>query len=307
MLRLVDINEITSSGITFQTEEISSEDAIAYVVYDTSTGIPISTMEDYVVWRTTTTKTSTGATTVEFTINNNNLYPSYSTPILNYTLLNPRLFSIMTLHEYQILDDVLIRLDLVRRRLPNPGVGISSTDGIGQDGIVAFTGGFEKKMTVKEIMRMIEGTIVEINSTPPRTNFWPVYLDIDLDKKGNPYLRGGFPMDMFDLTRLGSLIRCLIAVGILEVDISFSTSDSGLQLSFERHSHIKGWHDALLTEYKEQKALFKWNHCAPPTGVGTFPWAAMGIWGTLMNNVTQGGQLALHSVLGFTARGNVPM
>ena len=309
MLRLVDITEQDTTHVKFETEEITEEDSVPYVVYDTSTGVSIFDMADYTGWRSTTAETSTGSEIYEFSIDNTNLYPSYSDNITDYSTLNPKLFRVMTRQEYQILQDVLIRLDLVRRRLPNPGVGIASTDGVGEDGIVSFAGGHEKKMTVGEIMQMVEGAIVEINGTPPRSSFWPMYLTTDSDKVNNPYLINvGIPNDMMELVKMGTLMRCLMAVGILEVDISFSTSDSGLQITFDRHAAVKGWHDTLLAEYKEMKDKVKWNHANHAgVGIGTVPWAAYGIWGTLMNNVSYGGQLALHSVLGFTAKGTTPM
>jgi len=306
MLRLVDVIERETDSVTFQTTELVADDLVTYVVYDTSTGV--ANMEDYYGWRTTTTADDDGES-VEFSIDDSTKYPSYISSLTDYSILRPALFRVMTLHEYLILDDVLTRLDLVRRRLPNPGFGVSSTNDVGQNGTVTFAGGFEKKMTVGEIMRMMEGTIVELNSTSPQTSFWPMYSNMDNDKVSNPYRQqGGIPYDMRDLVVLGTMIRCLMALGILEVDLSFSSSDSGLQITFDRASHVKGWHDALLQEYKESKAQFKWNHANHAgVGVGTTPWAAYGIWGTLMNNVSNGGQLALNSVLGFNASGNVPM
>ena len=309
MLRLVDITSRIATSITFRTSEVVTEDVVPYVVYDTSTGIDINAFDDYYAWRPVTTLTSTGAETTDFTINNSNIYPSYTDPITDYTQLNPKLFCVMSFNEYEMLHNVLTRFDLVRKRLPNPGVGISSTDGVGQNGVVSFAGGHEKKMTVREIMQMMVGTIIEINGTPPRTGYFPSFQTSDTDKISNPYQKNlGFPYDMSELVIIGTLIRCLIATGIMEVDMSFTVSDSGLQLTFDRVSHIKGWHDALLADYKEQKSLFKWNHANHAgVGIGTTPWAAYGIWGTLMNNASYGGQLSLHSVLGFTARGNVPM
>ena len=311
MLRLVDVSEWTTDHITFTTEEITAENLTMYVVYDTSTGVSVNSRDDYYAWRCFSVLTSTGSSTYKFTINNSTLYPSYTSPIADYTTLSPRLFCVMTYQEYATLSDVIIRLDLVRKRLPNPGIGIASTDGIGEDGNVAYTGGYEKKMMVSEVMRMVEGTIVELNGCSPRTFFWPVFYDKDADKINNPYLRSGvsygMPQDMMQLVVLGTLLRCLISTGILEVDISFSTSDSGLQLTFDRASHIKGWHDTLLTEYKDMRYIFKMNHYSGPFGVGTIPYAAMGPFGTLFNNAMSGGTLSLNTVLGFTARGNIPM
>ena len=308
MLRLVDIVEQNSDNILFRTEEITAEDIMPYVIYDTSTGTT-SPDEDYPAWRATTTETATGADGADFSIDNTNLYPSYITNISDYTALNPRLFKVMSLIEYQMLHSVLVRFDLVRKRLPNPGITIDSTDGIGQDGAVSFAGGFEKKMTIGEVMLMMAGTIVEVNGAPPRTSFWPAYHTTESDKINNPYFKAnGIPNDMVELVQLGTLIRCLISQGIMEVDIHFNTSDSGLQLTFDRAGQIKTWYDSILAEYKDMKSLFKWNHANHGgVGVGTVPFSAMGIWGTLMNNASYGGTLAVQTVLGFSSRGNVPM
>ncbi len=309
MIRLVDVVSRTTTGITFRTSEIPEANTVPYIVFDTSTGVSISMFDDFYAWRALTILTSTGSTTTDFTINNNNLYPSYTDPILDYTQLSPKLFCVMSLNEYNILQSVITRFDLVRKRLPNPGIGISSTNSVGQNGIVSFAGGHEKKMTVQEIMQMMTGTIIELNGTPPRTTFFPLFQSAEDDIVANPYNKNiGFPLDMSELVVMGTLIRCLIATGLMEVDMSFSVSDSGLQLTFDRVSHVKGWHDALLTEYKEQKTLFKWNHANHRgVGIGTSPWSAMGIWGTLMNSASYGGQLSLQTVLGINSRGNVPM
>jgi hypothetical protein len=306
MLRFLNIVTSDENSITFSTTDLEDDDLVVYVVFDTSTGVSTNVMEDYAAWRAITTATSTG---VEFTISNSNFYPSYRRTIADYTALSPWLFQGMTLQEYDVLQDVLIRFDLVRRRLPNPGVAISSVDGVGENGTVAFTGGHEKKKSVEELMRMIAGSIIELNGAPPRTSFWPRFETDTADKINNPYMKVvGLPNDMIELIKLGALIRCLISTGIMEVDMMFSTSDSGLQLTFDRQAPVKGWHDALLQKYDKERSLFKWNHANHAgVGVGTVPWAAFGIWGTLMNNVSQGGQLALSSVLGFSARGNVPM
>jgi hypothetical protein len=313
MLRLVSISEQTSTGVTFVSEEFDGENVVPYIIYDTSSGFNASLTEDYYAWRAVNALTSTGATTYEFTIDNSNLYPSTTTTIADYRILNPRLFRVMTLPEYNILTEVLVRLDLVRRRLPNPGAGLSSTDGIGENGVVSYAGGYEKKMTVLEIMYMIEAAIVDINGSSPRTFYWPAFFDADADKINNPYLRNAgstmaFPIDLLQLVVLGTMLRCLIAVGILEVDISFSSSDSGLQLTFDRASQYKGWHDTLINDYNQQKSLFKWNHANHAgIGIGTVPWTATGPWGTLMNNASYGGTLGLQSVLGFSSRGNVQL
>ena len=305
MLESFNIVQRNDTTITFTSSEIEDADYVVFVVYDTSTGV--SLLDDYYCWKTTTYESSTGD--IYFDIDNTKLYQSDATNISNYGVFNRRSFYVLTYIEYQMLMDLLIRLDLVRRRLPNPGFGVSSVNDIGQNGMVTFSGGFDKKMTVGEIMYMMAGAIVEINASPPRTFFWPMFYDSESDSVYNPYYKNmGVPYDMRDLVVLGTLIRCLVALGILEVDINFSTTDSGLQITFDRVGSIKGWHDQLLAEYKEMKSLFKWNHANHAgIGVGTAPWAVFGIWGTLMNNVQAGGALALSSLLGFNQRGNVPL
>lgn len=312
MLRLVDIISRTSTGISFRTEELLEEDLMIYVIYDSYTNETLptaATREDYIGWRVATTLTSTGATAADFVIDNTTLYPTYTTAIPDYTLLSPKQLYVMSFQEYQIIHNVITRFDLVRKRIPNPGYGITSANAIGQNGTVSFAGGHEKKMTVGELGQMMEGAMLELNGTPPRTSFWPIYATTDADKIRNPYMKyNGIPQDIQELIQMGTLLRCLISTGLLEVDISFSTSDSGLQLTFERVSHVKGWFDALLADYKEQKTLLKWNYANHGgVGVGTIPWTLQGPFGTLMNNASYGGSLALSSVLGFTARGNVPL
>jgi len=311
MLRLVDVVSRTSTGVQFRTQEISVSDSVPYIVYDTSTGATYlqGLIEDYYGWRSLTTLTSTGASDVYFSIDNTNIYPSYTDPLLNYSVLKPSLFKVMSYQEYVIIQNVLTRLDLVRRRYPNPGFAVDTTNSVGQNGTVSFAGGFEKKLTIGEIGQMMEGTIVEINASSPMTYFWPQYMSKDADPFTNPYgIVQGIPYDMIELIILGTLIRALMAIGILEVDISFSASESGLQITFDRASQIKGWRDTLVTEYKETKSQFKWNYANHAgVGIGTTPWSAMGLWGTLLNNATAGGNLAYTTIMGFGAKGNVPL
>jgi len=313
MLRLVDIVSKTSTGIQFHTEEISEKDNIAYVVYDTSTGysLALGLSEDYYTWRAKTVLTSTGAQDVYFSIDNTNLYPSYSVTVPDYRNLKPSLFTIINYPEYMILQAVITRLDMVRRRYPNPGFAVSTTNSVGQNGTVSFAGGFEKKFMINEIMWMLMGCIVEINATSPMTSFWPVFTSETADKSigRNPFmLYMGIPYDMIEVISLGTIIRCLMAWGILEVDISFTASDSGLQVTFDRTGNVKGWHDQLMTDFKENKFLFKMNHANHAgVSIGTLPFASLGLYGVLLNNTMSGGILGYSSLSGFNARGNTPM
>lgn len=309
MIRLFDIIEKVTDRITFRTSELMALDYMPYVVYDTSTGV--TTMQDYICWRTITTSTGTydDDNVAYFKIDNTNLYPSYTTAISDYSALGSHLLSIISLSEYNILQNVLLRIDTVRRRFPNPGVGITSQSGVGQDGVVSFAGGYEKKFTVTELIQMIQGAMIEINLHPPATNFWPTILTKTQDKMSNPYSRSeGLPFKMSELVVQGALIRCLVAWGLLEVDLQFTTSDSGLQISFDRVASVQSWHTNLLQDYQNQKTLLKWdcaNHYG--VGIGTVPWAATGWLGTALNNIQTGGTLAMTSLLGYYQRGNVPM
>lgn len=308
MLRLVDMESRVTTGIRFSTEELTAADLVPYVIYDTSTGASYlqGLVEDYYAWRTVTV-TSTGSTTdCYFDINNTNLYPSFTGALPDYTVLKPSLFKVVSYQEYAILQAVLARLDLVRRRYPNPGFAINSTNNIGQDGNVSFAGGFEKKLSIDELMTMIMGTIVEINGTSPTTTFWPAFMSSSADKFTNPYTAVvGLPFSFIEICTMGVLIRALFATGILEIDINFSASESGLQLTFDRDAKIKSWQDSLLQDYLKAKEQFKMEYIAAPLGLGTYASAGMGAYQTLFAATMSGGQIAASS-LGYS-RANVPL
>lgn len=309
MLRLVNISERTSTGIIFETEEIIDKDQIAYVMHDTSTGI--SDMLDYYSWRTKTTSTG-DADVFSLTIDNTTKYPGTEDNIIDYSIFNNKLFKIMTWTEYEIIQRLLTRIDLIRRRFPNPGVTISDTDNIGQGGVVGFSGGWDKKFSIEELRQMVEGSLIECNWHPPETYFWWQYGSEDIDKMHNPYNRTmnfGVPYDIMDLVVQGSVLRCLVAWGILEIDINFSSSDSGLTITYDRVGHITTWMQNLLADFKAQKELVKYNHVnAFGVGIGSYPFAATGIYGTMMNMIGgPGGSVPLSSLMGFGVRANVPL
>jgi len=308
MLRLVEATEQDTTHVKFETEEIGDDDMIAYVIYDTSSGI--STMQDYYHWRATT---STGEDIVGLTIDNTNKYPKVSANISDYTIFDPALFKVMTWAEHEIIQMLLTRVDLIRRRFPNPGVTISDTDGVGQQGVLSFSGGWDKKFSLEELRQMIEGTLLEVNIHPPTTSFYWAYNSTAADKLSNPYLRNtgisGIPYQLVDLIVQGAMLRCLNAWGVLEIDISFSTSDSGLTITYDRVSKIASWMQALLTEFKAQKEFIKMDFVnSYGVGVGSMPFGATALWGMLMNNVTgPTGMTPLSSMLGFGIRANSPM
>jgi len=309
MIRLLDIASKTTDNVIFKSIEANSIDKMTYVLYDTYPEESVLNLPDYITWRSKTYEDST-LNNIVFKIDNANLFPSYTAPLQDYTILSNRGFKVVSFMEYEILQALLTRIDLVRRRLPNPGSTISDTDGIGQGGVVSFAGGFDKKFTIDELMQFIEGTLVEINIHPPATTFyWYFTSEQEETSYTNPYnFYNGVPYKMFDLLVQGALIRALISWGILEVDIHFSASDSGLQITYDRVGHVKGWHDTLLAEYTKQKDLVKWD-CVNSYGiaVGTVPFAALGIIGAATNMIQEHGVLPMNTLVGFFSRGYTPL
>lgn len=309
MLRLVDITEHDSTHLSFETSEIEDQNIVAYVMYDTSTGSE-SILRDYYSWRCITT--STGEEDVfALEIDNTTKYPKVEDDIPDYSIFNRKLFKVMTWAEHELIQMLLTRIDLIRRRFPNPGVTISDTDNIGETGVVGFAGGWDKKFSLEELRQMIEGSLIEVNWHPPSTEFWWVFGDEEKDSMYNPYNRTsltGVPYDLFDVIIQGAVIRCLCAWGILEIDLSFSTSDSGLTITYDRVGPISSWMQNLLTSFEKQKILAKMNYVnSAGIGVGSYPYAAMGIYGSMMNMIQSGGTVPLSSMLGFHLRSNVPL
>lgn len=308
MLRFFDLVDVNVNHITFTSEEITLKDRVIYFCYDTSTGTV--GQEDYYAWRTTSYElTSTGLVYIHFGINNNTLYPKFSTSPDNYIDLEPRLLSIISSNEYWVLHNVIQRLDMVRRRYPNLGPLITDGDGIGEGGVVGFGGGFDKKFSVKELLSFIEGALIEINIHPPATNYWWAYVDKESERQSNPYNRtAGVPFSLLDLVVQGAIIRALCAWGLMEVDLNFNTTDAGLQISYDRVNHVASWMGNILQEYKQQKDLIKWDSVnSYGVGIGTYPYAALGIYGTAMNMLDRSGAIPFTSLLGFSARGYVPL
>ncbi len=307
MIRLYSIPSITSTGIVYRTEELTEPGLVPYVVFDTSTGVV--DMEDYIAWRTKTYKTSTGDVYVNFNVNNSCLYPGHTAAIADYRNLPTRLMNILTFDEYLLLKNLLIRIDMVRRRYPNPGTVINDTDGIGDGGVVSFSGGWEKKFTIEELISFIEGSLVEVNIHPPATFFYWNFLSEEEDKVTNPYMsRNRLPYKLSDLIVQGAMIRALIAWGILEVDVNFSTSDSGLSLTYDRVGHVSGWTDKLLAEFKNQKDFIKWD-CVNSYGVavGTLPYSSLGIMDAVANMTSSSGVLSMNTLLTGWQKGAMPL
>jgi hypothetical protein len=308
MLRFFDVVSRTSTGITFNTGDIPYADYVPYVFYDTSTGY--TTLRDYYAWRTVTS-TGTVAGTTNFTISNATLFPKVAPPLLDYNLLDVSLITVLTYVEFMVIQNVLQRIDLVRRRLPNPGIVISSNDGYGNNGVASVAGGYDKKFSVAELMNFIEGSLIEINIHSPATEFYWSFTSVQTEKLTNPYhLQNymGVPYKFLDLIVQGAIIRALYAWGLLEVDLQFNTSDAGLQITYDKVSSVSSWVDKLLAEFIRQKDFIKMD-CVNSrgVGVGTLPFMAAGIWGTAMNMIQTQGTLPMSSMLGFNLRSNTPL
>jgi len=200
MIRVFDIPYQDTTSVTFTTEEITTDDSVCYVVYDTSTGV--TSLQDYYTWRASSYTSSGYEDGCGFVISNSNFFPKFTAPISDYTILDPYLFFVMTSLEHYILMSLLDRIDLVRRRLPNPGAVIEDVDGMGDSGVVSVAGGYDKKFAVSELMRFIEGALIEINIHPPATNFYWNFTTSDSEKVTNPYIRQsttGIPYKFVDL------------------------------------------------------------------------------------------------------------
>ncbi len=306
MLRFFDIFEKTSTGISIRIDRqfIPSADYVVYAVYDTSTGVAAT--EDYYMWRALTVDTPNTVSNyqnyVDVTLTNAKIYPSYKPGVGNYLNLSDRLIKFITLQELEIFDALRTRVDLVRKRLPNPGTVINDTDGIGDGGVVGYAGGFDKKFSFEEYLQFINGSLIEINLTPPVTEFWWNFSSNSTDMITNPYLRqdNGVPFKIQELIILGGIIRSLVAWGLLEVDINFNTTDSNLAISFDRAGQVSGWMQNLLNEYNSKVKLFKWDFVnSYGVGLGTTPYQLLGLWGKMAGMTMQGNTLSLNSVLGY--------
>ena len=309
MLRLYDITAITSTGISFSTWQMHTDKQIGYVLYDTSTGI--SGMDDYYTWRAKTSADPLDARKAIFTIDNTNLFPSYQSPISDYRIFRPKLLYVCTYQEAQLIENVLTRIDMVRKRFPNPGRVVNADSSVGQGGVVSEAGGFDKKFSIKEIVSFIEGAIVEINIHPPATQFYWWFTTEHSEWSTNPYHMtpmNGVPYTWMDLIVQGAIIRALISWGILEVDVHFTTSDNGLQITYDRVNYVSSWFDKLLTEFNNQKGLVKWDSVnSMGVGVGTIAFAATGWIGAASGMISQNGILPMNSLMGFSTQGFTPM
>lgn len=314
MVKMFDIFEKTSTGIGIRVSKkiIPDVDYAVYAIYDTSTGVV--GLPDYYLWRCVTTATPDTVTNhddyVDILINNSSIYPSYSPTVTNYLQLSNRLLKLITGQELEILNNVMLRVDMVRKRLPNPGVVIDSTANVGDNGVVDYSGGFSKKFTVEEYLQFINGSLIEINITPPATKMWWTFVPNDIDMNPNPYLatNTGVPIKVSDLIVQGSIIRSLVAWGLLEVDIAFNSTDSNLSISFDRGGAVQSWMAALTNEFTRQLKIAKWDFVnSYGVALGTSPYQLLGLWGNMCGTLSQNGSLSVNTLMGYGYTASRPL
>ena len=314
MVKMFDIFEKTSTGIGIRVNRkiIPNADYAVYVIYDTSTGVV--GLPDYYLWRCVTTDTPNAVTNyadyVDISLNNSCVYPSYTPSVPNYLQLSNHLIKLITGQELDILNNVMLRVDMVRKRLPNPGVVIDSTANVGDNGVVDYSGGFSKKFTVEEYLQFINGSLIEINITPPATKMWWTFVPNDIDMNPNPYLatHTGVPVKVSDLIVQGSIIRSLVAWGLLEVDIAFNSTDSNLAISFDRGGAVQSWMTTLTNEFTRQLKLAKWDFVnSYGVAIGTSPYQLLGLWGNMCGTLSQNGVLSVNTLMGYGYTASRPM
>lgn len=175
----------------------------------------------------------------------------------------------MTELEFKVLKQLITQLDKVRRHYPTK---------------------FEKKYSIEELLVCMEAALVDINITSPVTQFWWTFVPATAGQTQiNPMNapNAGVPEIMFNLLVQGALIHALITKGILEVDLNFNYSDSGLTLTYDNASQYSSWYDRLTQAYTQQKTIMKQHWRPRGMGIGTIPEFGFGWFGQinqLMNN-----------------------
>lgn len=232
-----------------------------------------------------------------FSISNNMKYPIMRPDVPDYSLFRSMQFNILTDMEWKLVQAILKRLDLVRRRYPNLG---QRQLGLG------ISGGFEKKFSIEEILDFIYQTVVEMNLHAPSTKFW-----FGFNTSGNrvmshinPYMSEyGVPFEWYDAIIDGSMIKALLARQIFEIDTNFNISDQGISISYERDSKIGSVLAGLVSEFDKKKTRIKWQY-APHSGsaVGTyFGFAGYHYFNQVMNMLSTNGTIALRSLAPYYA------
>ena len=236
-----------------------------------------------------------------FTITNSNRYPMARSLIPDFTRLRPLQFNVLTEYEWRIIQSVLKKLDLVRRRYPNLG---QRHLGLG------IAGGFEKKFSIEELLDYLYQTVVEVNLFSPATKFWFSFpkQEARVVSYISPYYgEYGIPWEWYDVLVDGTLCKALLARQIFEIDTNFSISDQGISITYDRDGKLSGVLQGLLTEFNNKKVKLKWQY-APfsGSGVGTyFGFSGYHYFNQIAGLLTNKGVLALRSLAPYYAGGSV--
>ncbi|MEO0075017.1 MAG: hypothetical protein ABIK31_02780 [candidate division WOR-3 bacterium] len=232
-----------------------------------------------------------------FSITNSNRYPLARNTIPDFTRLRPLQFNVLTEFEWKIIQSVLKRIDIVRRRYPNLG---QRQLGLG------FSGGFEKKFSIEELLDFLYQTTVEVNLHSPATQFWFVFpkQTSRIISTVNPYyVNYGVPLDWYDVLVDGTVIKALLARQLFEIDTNFTISDQGISITYERDSKLSNVISSLLNEFTNKKTRLKWQY-APfaNTGVGTyFGFSGYHYFNQIAGLLTNKGTIALRSLAPYYA------
>ena len=235
----------SSTGITFAINGIQDNLGV-WVTYDVigSTGVLPSACR-YYTWHC---KTSSGYITLD---SSNNMNPNVT---IDYNELAQSMFNLNTFYEYFVLQQLLLKIDLVSRRYPQT---------------------FPKTFAISELMVFIEATIAEINLYPPLTRFWFRFSEYakERDINFNPYkLNAGIPFEWVSLTTDGAMIQALTALGILETNINFNYSDQGINVQYNIVDPLNRWYESILKTYTDQRDRMKKNYFNM-IATGTTPFA----------------------------------
>lgn len=245
---------------------------------------------------------SNGGTSVTaFGISNANLYPKTRPQIPDYNVFRPLQFNILTEMEWDIILSSLRFIDIVRSRHPNLG---QRRLGMG------FSGGFEKKFSIEELLDFLHQTVVEMNIHPPATMFWFQYSAVPRDGAAgsyNPYyVQTGIPYFWKDALVQGVVIKALLSRQIYEIDTNFNISDSGISISYDRDSRLSGVIQGMMEQFQDRKKKIKWQH-APHggSGIGTFfGFGGNPIYQNVINSINLRGSVSLKSLSPFFAGGS---
>lgn len=230
-----------------------------------------------------------------FTTTNDVLYPIMRPQIPSYNVFRNLQFNVITEYEWKIVQSVLKKVDMVRRRYPNLG---QRQLGLG------IAGGYEKKFSIEEILDFLYQTVVEINLQGPSTKFWFEFNDArgSFVSANNPYMASlGVPFELYPLLVDGTVIKALLSRQLFEIDTNFNISDQGISITYDKDSKLSSVISGLIAGYEKQKESAKMQYL-PHSGsaVGTFfGYAGHNYFNTVASMLTENGVLALKSLVPY--------